>query len=90
MIYFIGELWEDNHLKQHTSCTIDLPDTRTHQILKGLEEICYSFDLGIPIWLDSNVREFQRHNQTRFTKDNFVESIDFDYLKFQILKEEAF
>ena len=63
-------------------------DTRTHKIFEALDDICYQFDLGKPIWLDSNVTDFKRHRKTRFTSDNFMESIDFDYLEIQIIDED--
>ena len=48
---------------------------------------CGEFDLGRPIWLERNIREFQRHSKTRFHQDSFIEEIDFDYLEIQILEE---
>ncbi len=65
----------------------DSEDTRTHKIFSALDEICYQFDLSKPIWLDSNIAEFKRHKKTRFSQDNFVESIDFDYLEIHIIDE---
>ena len=49
--------------------------------------ICYEFDLSKPIWLDHNIDEFKRHDKTRFYQDNFVDSIDFDYLEIHIIEE---
>ena len=63
-------------------------DSRTHKIFSALEEICYKFDLGKPIWLESNVEEFKRHKKTRFTRDNFVETIEFDYLEIHVIEED--
>ncbi len=63
-------------------------DTRTHKIFDALEEACIRLDLGKPIWLDSNVKEFKKNGKTRFTADNFVEEIDFDYLEMHILEED--
>ena len=40
------------------------------------------------IWLDSNISDFKRHGKTRFTKDNFVEDIDFDFLEMHIIEED--
>jgi hypothetical protein len=48
------------------------------------------FDLGKPIWLESNIREFQRHAKTRFHQDSFIEEIDFDYLEFHVIEEDSF
>lgn len=63
-------------------------DTRTHKIFHALEEVCYQFDLGSPVWLDKNIAEFKRHSKVRFTQDNFIEGIDFDYLEIQIIEED--
>lgn len=63
-------------------------DTRTHKVFRALDEVCLRFDLGKPIWLDSNIREFQRHAKTRFRQDSFIEQIPFDYLEFQIIEED--
>ena len=82
-----GKIWKDNHLLRDTVSCIDNGDTRTHKIFQGLEEICYTLDLEKPIWLDANIREFQRHDRTRFSKDSFIEQIDFDYLEIQIIEE---
>ena len=62
-------------------------DTRTHRVFRALEEVCLAFDLGKPIWLDSNIRDFQRHKKTRFYGDSFMEEIPFDYMEFMILEE---
>lgn len=65
----------------------DSGDTRTHKIFHALEEVCYDFDLSKPIWLDSTIAEFKRHSKARFYQDNFVDTIDFDYLEIQIIEE---
>ena len=43
--------------------------------------------VGHPVWLDKTIEEFKRHDKARFTQDNFIESIDFDYLEIQVLEE---
>ena len=63
-------------------------DTRTHKIFNALEEVCLQFDLGKPIWLDSTVSDFKRHSKTRFSQDNFIEEITFDYLEIQVIEED--
>ena len=63
-------------------------DTRTHKVFHAIDEICYRFDLSKPIWLDSTVQDFKRHDKTRFTQDNFIETIDFDYLEIHVIEED--
>ncbi len=82
-----GKIFRDNHMMSDTVIENDSEDTRTHKIFSALDEICYQFDLSNPIWLDSNIAEFKRHKKTRFSQDNFVESIDFDYLEIHIIDE---
>ncbi len=82
-----GKIWRDNHLLKDTTICDDSQDTRTHKVFHALEEICLQFDLGKPIWLDSNISEFRRHSRTRFRADSFVEEIPFDYLEIQVIEE---
>ena len=82
------KLWKDNHLLQDTTIEDYSEDTRTHKIFNALNECCYQFNLSKPIWLDSTVKEFQRHSRARFTQDAFVESIDFDYLEIHVIEED--
>ena len=63
-------------------------DTRTHKIFNSLNKAANEFDLAVPIWLDSNIRDFKRNSKTRFTKDSFVEDIDFDYLEMAVIEED--
>ena len=82
-----GKIWKENHLIKDTVICNETEDTRTHKIFHALDEICYEFDLSKPIWLDSNIEEFKKRDTTRFSQDNFVDSIDFDYLEIQIIEE---
>ena len=63
-------------------------ETRTHKVFNALYEICLEFDLGKPIWLDSNIKEFQRTSKARFRQDSFIEEIEFDYLELQVIEED--
>ena len=82
-----GKLFKDNRMVKDMTVCYDSSDTRTHKIFRGLEDICYAWDLGKPIWLDSTIQDFQRHKKTRFYQDNFIETIDFDFLEIQIIEE---
>ena len=78
-----AKIIKDNHLLKDTVICDDSEDTRTHKVFHAIE-----FDLGKPIWLDSTISEFKRHDKARFTADNFIESIDFDYMEIQIIEED--
>ncbi len=81
-------MWKDGHLLKDTVVEDGRADTRTHKVLRALEEGCVRFDLAKPIWLDSTVRDFQKHSRCRFYQDSFVEEIGFDYLEIRIIEED--
>lgn len=83
-----GKEFKDNRLVKDTViCDDDAKTTRTAKIFHAVTQICMEFDLAEPLWLPSNIKEFQQRDKTRFTKDNFIESIDFDYLEIHIIEE---
>ena len=83
------KIFKENRLIQDTVITeYDPGMSRTAKIFHAVTEACIVFDLSEPIWLDSNIREFQRHNKTRFSQDNFVEEVPFDYLEIHIIEED--
>lgn len=82
-----GKIWKDNRLVRDAVITDESDDTRTHKIFHALDELCLTFDLGKPIWLNATIREFKRHSKARFYQDSFIEEIEFDYLEIQVLEE---
>lgn len=84
-----GKLIKSNRLLRDMVVEIeDYTLSRTKKVYQALDEICYEFDLAKPIWLEKNKEEFIRHARTQFTRDSFIEDIDFDYLDFQVIEEE--
>ena len=83
-----GKMMKGNHMLKDMTVTDYSSETRTHKIFGALERICHEWDLSVPIWLDSNVREFKRMKKVRFYQDSFVgEEISFDYLELLVLEE---
>lgn len=80
--------FKDNRMLMDTVIEDSSDDTRTHKIFHALEEVCLRFDLSKPIWLDATVSDFKRHNKTRFSQDNFIEEIPFDYLEIQVIEDD--
>jgi len=83
-----GKIFKENHMLKDTVIADDSADTRTHKIYCALDEICYQFDLSKPLWLDATIKEFQKHTKARFYQDNFIDSIDFDYLEIHVIEED--
>lgn len=86
------KLWakefKDNHMLRDMTVINEKEDTRTHKVFDALDEVCHSFDLSKPIWLDQNIKDFKRASKARFYQDSFIDSIEFDYLEIQILEED--
>ena len=82
------KMMKNNHLLRDTTVTDDTADTRTHKIFRAIDEVCYEFDLGKPIWLDANIEEFKRHAKTRFMQDSFIETVEFDYREMHVIEED--
>lgn len=83
-----AKIFKDNRMLMDTVVADNSDDTRTHKIFRALDSICYEFDLGKPIWLDATVKDFKRHDKTRFTQDNFMEQIEFDYMEIHVIEED--
>ena len=80
--------WKNNRMIKDTVIEDNRDDTRTHKVFDAINEVCLQFDLGQPIWLESNVSEFKRHSKARFSQDNFIEEIPFDYLEIHVIEED--
>ena len=84
-----GKIFRDNHLLRDTVVELNGPERRTVKVFEGLRLVCQEFDLAVPVWLDANVKEFQRIAKTRFRQDSFIEQIPFDYLEIQVIEEDT-
>lgn len=83
-----GKTFLDNHMiRDFVYENDDYTINRTKKVFDGLEKICYEFDLSVPLWLEKNISEFKRVDKTRFTSDNFIDSVDFDFLEIHVIEE---
>ncbi len=86
---FWGKIYHHKHKLKDIVIEKNEEDlTRTKKVFTALEQICYEFDIQVPIWLDSNIRDFKCFAKTRFTADSFIEAVDFDYFEFQVIEED--
>ena len=65
-----AKTFQNNRMLRDMTVCDDTEDTRTHKIFRALDQVCSEFDLGKPIWLDSNVQEFKRHAKVRFIEED--------------------
>lgn len=79
---------ENRMIRDMVVCNDNPKMKRTHKVFEAIDDICHAYDLSKPIWLDSTINDFKRHDKTRFTKDNFMEPVDFDYLEIHVIEED--
>ena len=82
------KLFKDNRLLKDTMFIDNGEDTRTHKVFSAVEKCCAEFDIPEPIWLDVNIRDFQRFARCRFYQDSFIEEMEFDYMDFHLIEED--
>ena len=82
------EFKENRLIKDITITDTSKEKNRTKKVFDALDEVCYEFDLSRPIWLDRNINEFKRIDKTRFYQDNFIDSIEFDFLEISVIEED--
>ncbi|TCT12301.1 hypothetical protein EDC18_11273 [Natranaerovirga pectinivora] len=84
-----GKIYKNNKIIKDTVFQVDNPSlSRTQKVNQGLEEICYTFDIGRPLWLLNNEKEMPKYNRTNFIQDHFIETIPFDYLEIEIIEDD--
>ena len=54
-----------------------------------VSKICNELDIPTPVILSKHVNHFASFNNTHFTKEDFVEPIDFDRLVLEFCKEDG-
>jgi hypothetical protein len=79
---------ENRMIKDMVVCNDNEDLRRTQKVFLAVDEICNTYDLSKPIWLNVTVEDFKKHDKARFTKDNFIETIDFDYLEIHVIEED--
>lgn len=87
MFTLYGKIVRKNHIIRDMQVTDGSDVSRTAKVAHAVTAMSREFDLPEPIWLDRNIREFQRRSRTRFTQDNFIEAISFDFLEIAVLDE---
>ncbi|HEX3077570.1 MAG TPA: hypothetical protein VHQ24_11970 [Lachnospiraceae bacterium] len=84
-----AKIFKNNKLLRDITVENDNPNlNRTKKIYEAIDTVCYEFDLSKPIWLDSTIEDFKKHDKTRFTQDNFIDHIDFDFLEIHVIEED--
>lgn len=78
---------ENNGIIDEVTVADETDLNRTKKVLNCLSGACRELDLAEPIWLESNIREFQRHSKTRFRKESYIEEISYSAFEIEVVEE---
>jgi hypothetical protein len=56
--------------------------------IKAFNDICYAFDLSVPVWLDKHTKEFISFKRVTFYPEDFVENVNFDKLVIDLISSD--
>jgi len=88
MIRIWGKIMKHNKFLEEKVFEIDNKSLPIYdKIQAALETFCHDFDLEKPMWFDRNTKELNRISKTTFHEDQFIDSIWFDYLEFEIIDD---
>ena len=55
-------------------------DMEWADFFEHVRELCHEMDLPTPVIIKTHLFNYAKFNYVRFTKSDFVESVDFDFL----------
>ena len=73
-----GKILIDNRIERDLVVYFNINMKYQGNLKAAIIEICDKFDIEKPYWLPHNIKEFNQRGKTNFTKDNFIEVINFD------------
>lgn len=57
-------------------------------LLECLEYFGRKFDIEVPMWSSVHTKQFGNFQTVRFTKDDFIDKVNFDRFEMQVIAEE--
>lgn len=84
-----GKILKNNMIVTDQVFELNAPDLSVNEkINKGMESLCYHFDIQKPMWFSDNTNDMTQIGKTRFMNHHFIEEIDFDYLEIDIIENK--
>lgn len=89
MLRIWGKMMKGSHmLRDMVAANDNTGMSNLARVEDCLDQICQSFDLPRPIWMEKNIQDLNSFGKTEFRQDNFVEHIPFQYLEIEIIEME--
>lgn len=87
----MAKLWAILRKKQKIwrDITVEVDFDDLDSAMEALSRACYELDIPRPMWLQKNENDMETFGRTFFSQDHFIESINFDRLEIEFLREKA-
>ncbi|MBQ7307069.1 MAG: hypothetical protein IJW82_00905 [Clostridia bacterium] len=80
-----AKILKDNKILNDVALKVD--NFKNTELMEYVKEICYKLDLETPVLLSKHYRYIVQYNVIKFTKDDFIDYIDFDSLLIEKCEE---
>lgn len=88
MIRTWGKLIKNNRLIKHETIETLYSPTTDDNLNLLTEQLCDKLDIPRPLILSKNIKQMIKFGQTKFLKDDFMETLPYDKFELEILMEE--
>ncbi len=86
-----GKIFKNNEMIRDQVFELESSNLTTEEkTKKGIETLCYDFDLSKPMWFSENHSDYAMISKTSFSDQHFIESIDFDYFEIEIIENDDY
>lgn len=84
------KIWVQTRKKDKLTRSVihEVDEWKAEEFDAVLRDICNTLDIPTPIALSSHKRNFEKFNITKFVRSDFVETVDFDTLTLEWIKED--
>jgi len=88
MVRTWGKLIKNNRIQNHETISTEYSPNSDDNLNLIVEQLCDKLDISRPLILSKNIKEMIKFGQTKFFKDDFIETIHYDRFELEILREE--
>lgn len=88
MLKLWGKLIKHHKILREAVLDTELTGDTAQTVRSALNDFAPALDIARPIWLPKNETDLTKFIVTRFYPDQFMESIDFDWLEIEIIGDD--
>lgn len=88
MLKLWGKLIKHHKIVRDAVLDMTLITDSAQTVRAALDDFAPALDIARPIWLPKNETDLTKFIVTRFYPDQFMESVDFDWLEIEIIGDD--